>query len=150
MKLLLLTHFAATMFMTGVIWFVQVVHYPLFSRAQGDGFVSYAASHGRLTTWVVAPPMFVELLTGALLLWLCWQRPEELGLLRLPTAIGFALILIIWLSTFLLQVPQHNILGTSFEAAAHRTLVLTNWVRTAAWTLRSVLVLWMVAAMIKE
>ena len=57
MKAVLLAHFAATLFMTGVIWFVQVVHYPLFDRVQGDRFSVYAASHGRLTTWVVAPPM---------------------------------------------------------------------------------------------
>lgn len=28
---LLLVHAAVTLYMTGVIWFVQVVHYPLFS-----------------------------------------------------------------------------------------------------------------------
>ncbi len=144
MKAVLLAHFAATLFMTGVIWFVQVVHYPLFDRVQGDGFSVYAASHGRLTTWVVAPPMLLELLTGALLF---WRRPAEIGLL--PIGIGFALIIIIWLSTLLLQVPQHTTLGIGFNDAAHRTLVLTNWLRTTAWTLRSLLVLWMVAARVK-
>ena len=141
MKFLLLAHFAATLFMTGVIWFVQIVHDPLFSRVHGDGFRAYAAMHGQLTTRVVAPPMLVELLTGALLI---WRRPSVIGLL--PAAVGFALILAIWLSTFLLQVPQHTALGACFDDAAHRTLVLTNWLRTAAWTLRSLLVLWMVAA----
>ncbi len=144
MKAVLLSHFAATLFMTGVIWFVQVVHYPLFSSVDGDGFGAYAALHGRLTTRVVVPPMLVELLTGALLL---WRRPVEVGLL--PTAVGFALILVVWLSTLLLQVPQHTTLGTGFDDAAHRALVLTNWLRTAAWTLRSLLVLWMVAAMVE-
>jgi hypothetical protein len=141
LKSALLAHCAATLFMTGVIWFVQLVHYPLFDRVQGDGFGSYAALHGRLTTWVVAPPMLVELVTGALLL---WRRPAAVGLP--PAAVGFALILVVWLSTFLLQVPQHTALGAGFDDAAHRTLVLTNWLRTAVWTLRSLLVLWMVAA----
>ena len=35
--LLLLLHAAATLFMTGLIWFVQVVHYPLFARVGEDG-----------------------------------------------------------------------------------------------------------------
>jgi hypothetical protein len=59
-------------------------------------------------------------------------------------------LVVIWLSTLLLQVPQHNTLGAGFDDAAHRTLVLTNWLRTAAWTLRSLLVLWMVAAMVER
>ncbi len=145
MKAVLLAHFAATLFMSGVIWFVQVVHYPLFSQVHGSEFNAYAAAHGRLTTWVVAVPMLVELATGALLL---WRRPEEVGLT--PIAIGFALLIVIWLSTLLLQVPQHNTLGAGFDDAAHRTLVLTNWLRTAAWTLRSLLVLWVFAAMMER
>lgn len=146
MKFVLLAHLAATLFMTGVIWFVQVVHYPLFSGVASEGFGYYAASHARLMTYIVALPMFVELLTGAFLLF--WRRP--VGVELLPLGIGFALIIVIWLSTFLLQVPQHNTLGAGFDAAAHRMLLLTNWLRTAAWTLRSLLVLWMVAAMIKD
>jgi hypothetical protein len=141
MKAILLVHFAATAFMTGVIWFVQVVHYPLFNRVHSEGYSAYAAAHGRLTTWVVAVPMLVELLTSVLLL---WRRPVGIGLL--PAAVGFALILVIWLSTFLLQVPQHTALGVGFDVAAHRTLVLTNWLRTIAWTLRSLVVLLMVSA----
>jgi hypothetical protein len=141
LKFVLLAHLVATLFMTGMICFVQVVHYPLFSRVHGDGFKAYAALHGRLTTRVVAVPMIVELLTGALLL---WRRP--VGVELLPTSFGFALIIVIWLSTFLLQVPQHTALGTGFDDAAHRTLVFTNWLRTAAWTLRSLLVLWIIAA----
>jgi len=146
LKLVLLAHVAATLFMTGVIWFVQVVHYPLFDRVHGAEFNAYAAAHGRLTTYIVAPPMFVELITGALLLF--WRRPAGVG--WLPLGLSFALIIVIWLSTFLLQVPQHDTLGVGFDAAAHRTLVFTNWLRTAAWTLRSLLVLRIITAMIKE
>ena len=54
--LVLLAHAAATLYMVGLIWFVQVVHSPLFSRVGADGFVPYAAAHGVLTTWVVGPP----------------------------------------------------------------------------------------------
>jgi hypothetical protein len=32
---LLLAHAAATLFMVGVIWFVQLVHYPLFAASAG-------------------------------------------------------------------------------------------------------------------
>ncbi len=32
LRAVLYLHAAATIFMTGLIWFVQVVHYPLFSE----------------------------------------------------------------------------------------------------------------------
>ena len=60
MKYVLLAHVAATLFMVGVIWFVQVVHHPLFSRVGPEKFSLYSEAHSRLTTYVVGPPMLVE------------------------------------------------------------------------------------------
>jgi hypothetical protein len=45
-------------------------------------------------------------------------------------------------STFAVQVPLHARLAAGFDPQAHRRLVLTNWWRTAAWSLRSLLALW--------
>ena len=56
----MLVHVGATLFMVGVIWFVQVVHYPLFSRAGLEKVSLYSEAHSRLTTYVVGPPMLVE------------------------------------------------------------------------------------------
>ena len=39
--LLLAGHLTATASMAGIIWFVQVVHYPLFPLVGGDRFVAY-------------------------------------------------------------------------------------------------------------
>ena len=123
--------------MTGVIWFVQVVHYPLFAGVGETGFAAYEDRHAWLTTLVVAPPMLLELATGVALLW--W-RPAEVSLQEV--IIGLALLGVIWLSTYLLQIPRHAVLGEGFDAGAHRELVATNWLRTAAWSLRAGLVLW--------
>ena len=59
MNYVLLANLSTTLFMVGVIWFVQVVHYPLFSRVGGEGFALYSKAHSRLTTYV-GPPMLVE------------------------------------------------------------------------------------------
>jgi hypothetical protein len=59
-KYVLLAHLAATLFMVGVIWFVQMVHYPLFSRIGPEKFSLYSEARSRLTTHVVGPPMLVE------------------------------------------------------------------------------------------
>jgi hypothetical protein len=66
-KYILLAHLAATLFMVGVIWFVQVVHYPLFSRVGPEKFSLYSEAHSRLTTYVVGPPMLAEASTALLL-----------------------------------------------------------------------------------
>ena len=142
--LLLLLNVAATLFMTGLVWFVQVVHYPLFGHVGVDGFVRYESLHARRTLWVVGPPMLLELATSA---WLVVQPIPHIS----PAAawIGLGLVGVLWLSTLLLQIPRHNALGNGFDASAHRALVTTNWIRTIAWSLRSVLVLWMLAQLLR-
>jgi hypothetical protein len=95
-KYVLLVHVAATLFMVGVIWFVQVVHYPLFSRVGPEKFSLYSEAHSRLTTYVVGPPMLVEAATALLLV---FRRPE--GVPLAAALIGLALVAAVWFSTAL-------------------------------------------------
>ena len=125
--------------MCGVIWFVQLVHYPLFAAVGVNGFAEYEAAHTMRTTWVVMPPMLVELVTAV---GLVLSRPAGLG--ATETVIGLALVLLIWASTFSLQVPAHGALARGFDAAVAARLVSTNWIRTAAWSARALLVMWWV------
>lgn len=137
-ELLLTIHLAATLFMTGVIWFVQVVHYPLFAALGRSEFPSYAKQHAALTTWIVAPPMLVELASALLLFWI---RPSDVSTWDL--SIGLSLLAVIWISTALVQIPCHGTLQNGFDVTVCQRLVRTNWVRTAAWSLRGLLVCWM-------
>ena len=140
---LVLVHLAATLTMVGIIWFVQVVHYPLFREVSEPGFPLYAAAHVTRTGWVVGPPMIIELTSGLLLL--VW-RPETVPAGWLVG--GIALLVVVWLSTRLLQVPRHRLLGQGYDTNVGRSLVTTNWLRTGAWTVRGILVLAMVARML--
>ena len=140
MNYVLLANLSTTLFMVGVIWFVQVVHYPLFSRVGGEGFALYSEVHSRLTTYVVGPPMLAEAATALLLV---FRRPAEIP--SWSALVGLALVGMIWASTALLQVPRHTALGSGFDRAALSGLVLTNWLRTVAWSVRGALVLWMTA-----
>lgn len=136
---LLIVNAAATWFLTGLVWFVQVVHYPLFARVGAEGYPAYQAAHQARTTWVVGPAMLAELATAFLL---AWSPPP-----RLPAAwlwAGLGLVLLIWLSTALLQVPVHERLSGGFDQAMWRRLVTSNWLRTVAWTLRAILAAWLV------
>jgi hypothetical protein len=138
-RLIFLSHAATTLYMTGLIWFVQIVHYPLLGAVGNAEFSAYEQRHMSLTTWVVGPPMLVEAATALLLFWF---RPE--GVATWQVWSGVVLLAIIWLSTALLQVPCHDALSKGYSAKVHRRLVSTNWVRTIAWNLRGLLVLWMV------
>lgn len=131
---MLTVHVAATWFMTGVIWFVQLVHYPLFAAAAGPSFAAYHRRHLALVTWVVAPAMLVELASGVVL---AWAPPP--GISPWTTTAGLLLLAIIWLSTALVQVPCHDRLRTGFDAGAHRRLVASNWIRTASWSARALM-----------
>ncbi len=143
-QLIFLTHLAATLFLVGVIWFAQLVHYPLFERVGRAEFAAYESAHTRLTVRLVAPAMLVE--AGASLLLLFW-RPATVPAWQVW--LGAGLVLLIWLSTALWQVPQHNRLKIGFDAQAHRFLLASNWLRTAAWSLRGLLALGMVAALLR-
>jgi len=122
--------------MTGLIWFVQISHYPLFRDVGAEGFASYERSHRFRTTCVVGPLMLLEALTAVLLFRLVptW--------VSFPVAcLGAVLLLVIWCATSFLSVPQHERLSEGFDLDAWSRLVTTNWVRTAAWTARSLLLL---------
>ena len=140
MDLLLLAHAAATLFMVGVIWFVQVVHYPLFARVGTSGFAAYSGTHSRLTGLVVGPPMLLEAATAVALV---ITVPPGISVTLAWT--GLILLAGIWLSTALLQSPRHTTLGRGFDAAAHHSLVTSNWLRTVLWSLRGLVVLWMLS-----
>ena len=135
MKLILLTQFAATMFMVGLIWFVQIVHYPLYANVGREQFSEYEALHNRLTTWVVGPAMLIEMLTA--LIFLKYFPDESTSL----AWIGLGLLAVIWVSTAALSVPAHDVLTAGFADDAWQKLVSTNWIRTIAWSLRGVILM---------
>lgn len=135
---LLILQLFSTLAMFGLIWFVQVVHYPLFLHVGEPGFRDYAGLHATRTTYVVAPLTLLELGSAGLLLAPALRMP---CLSMVEAWVGAVLLVVIWLSTALLQVPLHNRLQRAFLLQDVRRLVATNWVRTAAWSLRAALVL---------
>ncbi|WP_420454252.1 hypothetical protein [Rubrivirga sp.] len=138
MPLVFLVHLGATLLMVGVIWVVQVVHYPLFAGVGAEGWSAYEAAHQSRITFVVGPLMVAELVTAV---WLVLDRPAALPVGAVVA--GAILVGVVWTSTAFVQVPLHTALGGAFDADAHGRLVATNWVRTLAWTARGGLVLWM-------
>lgn len=121
--------------MMGLIWFVQIVHYPMLAGFDRKNFAALEKEHCDRTGLVVVPLMLMELFTFALLL---------IEGLRSPSFLASGLLLcVIWASTFFIQVPLHRALLQGWNAQAHRRLVATNWIRTLAWTSRALLLCWL-------
>lgn len=125
--------------MTGVIWFVQVAHYPLFAWVGEQGFGEYEEQNTTRTGWVVGAPMLLEIGTAAVALF-AGMRPEYFP--RWAALAGAGLLGAIWISTAVLQVPLHRRLVRGFDPVACRRLVKSNWVRTICWSFRAALLLW--------
>lgn len=131
---LLLVHALLAAFMAGLIWTIQIVHYPLFPHAAGPGWPAFHARHSARITWIVGPVMAAE---TALAVWLAVAPP--VGVDRALTLTAVVLLGVVHLTTAGLSVPAHNALTDGFAAGPHRRLVATNWLRTAGWSARAVL-----------
>jgi uncharacterized membrane protein len=134
-----LLHLVVTVFMTGVIWIVQILHYPLFNMVGRENFAAYEAAHSNLITLVVMPAMLLELILTAMIFF----APPAI----IPSSLNWLntmLLGVVWFSTAFLQVPQHAILSSGFDEKAYRMLVKSNWIRTVAWSARAVIAIVMV------
>ena len=140
MPLVLLIQLASTWALVGIVWFLQIAHYPLMRYVGRDSFSVWQVQNMRLAVAVVAPVMLVETTTACLLL--LW-RPPAVTLFQVW--LGIALLVVIWFTTLVLQVPAHGRLPFGFDTSLHAKLVRANWLRTLAWTARGVLVLTMAA-----
>ena len=114
-----------------LIWLVQVIIYPGFHRIPPDTFIDYHRWYVNRISFIVLPLMISEV--GMTTWWLL-----DAGT---PGAIiSTVLVVIIWSSTFLLQVPIHNRLKSGKKEVLIRRLVATNWIRTIAWSLKSLVI----------
>ena len=123
----------ASVGMFGVIWTIQVVHYPLMKQIPESAFKAYEAEHTARITFIVGPLMAVEgLCVLALLVWppagIAWWLPW-VGAIAEAVAIG---------TTAFISAPLHGRLGAHRDPVLLDRLVATNWIRTAAWTARAI------------
>jgi hypothetical protein len=128
-KFILIANLFVTLYLTGLIWTIQVVHYPLFANVGAANWLDYHARHNGAITLIVALPMLLEL--GLSVLLIVW-RPQPFPIAL--AYVGAALAGVVWLATAGLSVPIHNELARGLDIAAVDRLVITNWVRTLAWT----------------
>ncbi|MCB1082180.1 MAG: hypothetical protein KDK63_03435 [Chlamydiia bacterium] len=126
---------AVTWILVGIMWFSQVVHYPLYKKIK-EGFVEYERSHIKRSALLLAPLMVIEAITAFFLI---SESPS--GVLTTLAGINLIFLILIWLSTFLFQVSFHQKLSIRFSPKILRNLITSNWVRTILWTLKGLLMI---------
>lgn len=139
-ELIFLINTFASFFLTGLIWIVQLVHYPSFHYVSEGNFAAFQKHHVNSIDKIVIPVMVAEITTSFALAWFD-------GFVSL-NAIGFYLVLMIWISTGLFSVPAHSKLEDRKDKEAIDRLVSSNWIRTVLWTIKSGLSFYLLMKMI--
>ena len=130
---MLILHLTATSVMVGVIWVIQLVHYPSFHFVELKQYNTFQRFHMSRISYVVIPAMLTELFT----LFLIVISMDQIDTLVLASAI---LLIFIWLMTALFFSGVHQKLTLGYDQTVVDKLVKLNWGRTLLWTLRLLLV----------
>ena len=116
--------------LVGVISLTQFVNYPLFKSIKSD-FTNYHKKYTKRMGYVVAPLMVIELY---LVTYITLHHKENLFVIFI-----FLLTIIIWASTFFIQVPIHNTLSKKKEKNKIIILNKSNYIRTICWILKLII-----------
>ncbi|HAS43967.1 MAG TPA: hypothetical protein DCS93_26050 [Microscillaceae bacterium] len=139
-KLLIFSNLLVTFYLIGLVWLIQVVQYPGFDKVGTKNFHAYHEFHVSSIFWVVAMPMVIELILS---LGLLITRPPQVDMIL--NVFLFVLVLVVWGVTFFVAIPLHNQLADGgLNADITRKLTNINWIRTIAWTLRGVVLAYII------
>ncbi len=123
-----LSNLAVSLYLMGLIWTIQMVHYPTFRFVDRERFLSFSHFHQQGMTYIVGPVMIIELLLSLSMFLLNKQDLKLLSLLLI--------VLLTWVFTFYVSVPLHNKLLQGYDVPTIEKLIVTNWPRTFLWTLK--------------
>lgn len=143
--LVLALHVVATLYLTGVLWTIQLVTYPAFRFADRARLEAMTSTHANWMSWIMLPAMVLELATG-LLLMIDGNAPWEYrggpwNVFRNLLTLGLWQLALVWTSTAFIQAPLLARLRDETDEESLRLLIASNWIRTIGWTSRAVIVL---------
>jgi hypothetical protein len=134
---------AFTLYMTGMIWSMQILEYPLFALVGTKEFPAYHARHNRGLPFVIAPSV-IAFVSAVVLIFI---RPSSIPQWSVITAAVLDLVIIGY--TAAREAPLHARLDREGLApAVIRDLTQGNWVRTILWTANALILLGVTARII--
>jgi hypothetical protein len=123
--------------MTGMIWSMQILEYPLFALVGPREFPAYHRRHNRGLPFLVILPSLAAFASAVVVI---FTRPARLPLWA--TLVVAVLDLLIIVATVALEAPLHARLDREgSQALLIRQLVQGNWIRTVLWTVNPIFLL---------
>ena len=119
--------------MVGVIWIIQLVHYPSFHFIEPNQYTTFQRFHMSRISYVVIPAMVTEIFTLILII----ISIDQVNLIILASAL---LLIVIWLMTAVFFSGVHQKLKLGYDQAVVEKLIKLNWGRTLLWTLRLLII----------
>ena len=126
-------HFLSTSLMVGIIWVIQLLHYPTFHFIKESDYVEFQHFHMQRISFIVVPVMIIELLSGFMLVY--YFRSNLL-------IFCLIILLVIWLITFVFFTKLHQSLLGGYDKIIVDKLVQINWSRTVLWSLRLIILIY--------
>ena len=126
-------HDFCVVWMTALIWLVQILIYPNFRLIADSEFTAFHQRHCDRIAVLVAP-MMIQLFANLLILY--W------GVRGLEWTLHTVSIVLIFGSTALFSVPEHQRLSEKKDGDAIHRLIHRNWIRTLLWSLQLALICW--------
>ncbi|MAV58509.1 MAG: hypothetical protein CMG07_00970 [Candidatus Marinimicrobia bacterium] len=119
-KMLIANLFVSTLVLC-VMVMTQIVNYPLFLKITKLDFKKYHLFYVSRITFVAGPFLLIELFIS-LILFLSYSNTTY--------ALNLIIVILVFLSTFFIQVPLHNKIGTTSSKKFIKLLIKTNLIRT--------------------
>lgn len=128
-----LLEIASTWALIGLIWLIQLTHYPTFRYIDRHKWASFHKHHTFSISLIVMPLMLIEL---GVAIYLSLYTPSIIEYIKL------ILVGLIWLNTFLQAVPLHNKLAYAKKEKLIERLIRVNWIRTIFWSLKGIIIVY--------
>lgn len=133
--LLFYSNLIASSSLFGLILIIHFVHYKSFKFINSENFIEFHKFHVKNISFIVIPLMIIEATSSILI---CYFYYSFLSLLNLT------LVFLIWMTTFLFQVPSHNILSHGKSMSEIDKLIKTNIIRVILWTLKVICITYII------
>lgn len=134
---LLLASLCLSLYLVGVHWTFQLVHFPLLTRVGVNEFQDYQASHQRRVLWSVRIPRLIAFLLAVALILLkpwgikAWELYVYCGSLILASGISFQFIR-----------PLQTLMGRQgYSSKMIQTMTRFHWARTLLSTAGALILL---------
>ena len=132
----LMIHIISTSIMVGVIWVIQLVHYPSFKYVNESDYINFQKYHMSNISYIVFPVMFTELITALIILFF--------GEKSLFFVLSLICLFLIWVITGVLFTKYHSILKEGKDLMIIEKMIKANWIRALLWTMRLIMILFVI------